>query len=168
MRKSRLILWLLLTLILAAAVAWTIRRPDVAIFNNRAGDYAYGFGWRRGSVYVRTYSNPVGPKPLGNWTAANLALQPVRRWGWSDCGVTSDYVVLPYGTQQTWTFTFPLLVPLAIASYFSLRGIRRGRAHRRRNARRRLGLCVACGYDLHGSAARCPECGLLTASRRRF
>ncbi len=34
-----------------------------------------------------------------------------------------------------------------------------------RPARRlRLGLCVKCGYDLRGSAAKCPECGAVRAS----
>jgi hypothetical protein len=37
---------------------------------------------------------------------------------------------------------------------------RRGRLQRRRAAR---GLCVVCGYDLRGSAERCPECGTAIA-----
>jgi hypothetical protein len=51
-----------------------------------------------------------------------------------------------------WYVTLPLWMPvLASAASLSLLLFRR--------RRHRLGLCVACGYDLRGSPGKCPECG---------
>lgn len=63
--------------------------------------------------------------------------------------------VVPY-----WQLTLPCwmpallfgLPPLVVFSF-------RGRRVLRRRQRRRLGLCLACGYDLRATPARCPECG---------
>ena len=53
-------------------------------------------------------------------------------------------------------FTLPLCIPaLAFGSLFGWLFLP---AHRRRK-RKRLGLCLKCGYDLRGSKDRCPECG---------
>ena len=56
-------------------------------------------------------------------------------------------------------FVLPLWIPLlvfATLSSYLLRPI-----HRRRK-RRKLGLCVKCGYDLRASKDRCPECGTVS------
>ena len=53
-------------------------------------------------------------------------------------------------------FSLPLWIPtLLFAAYPAYRLLP---FHRRRK-RKKLGLCVKCGYDLRGSKERCPECG---------
>ena len=68
-----------------------------------------------------------------NWHSSTLA------------GGTSTIVVLPLWIPSALfggIFTFSYLVPL-----------------HRRNKRKKLGLCLKCGYDLRGSKERCSECG---------
>ena len=116
-------------------------------------------------MFYRTYAAPEGPPPVGDWVAENRALPPVRRWGWSGCGVTSQYFLCQAGRQHTWTVGFPLPVPLAVTSYLSLHGLAHGVARSRRGARQRLGLCRSCGYDLRATPGRCPECGTAAAGK---
>jgi hypothetical protein len=52
--------------------------------------------------------------------------------------------------------TLPHWLPMLIAA--GAPALWCGRSRRRR-ARRRAGLCKACGYDLRATPGRCPECG---------
>ncbi len=52
--------------------------------------------------------------------------------------------------------SLPLWMP---ASLFVILPCYRFLRFDRRRKRRKLGLCLACGYDLRGSVGRCPECG---------
>ncbi len=54
-----------------------------------------------------------------------------------------------------WGILVPLWIPAVLfAAMFWWLGPRY-----RRRKRKKLGLCVNCGYDLRGSKDRCPECG---------
>jgi len=77
------------------------------------------------------------------WTVGNNRRRGVWRFG-----------------PGVWTFRFPIYViagPLAGAS--GLAFLPAFRRSRRRRKRKKLGLCVKCGYDLRASKDRCPECG---------
>lgn len=92
---------------------------------------------------------------------SRLDLEPTRErlgFGWGDYSMFSpnptgggfkfeySVVAIPY---------WPLLVMTAIAPAIWLR--RRWVLHHRW----KLGLCLACGYDLRASPGQCPECGML-------
>jgi len=57
------------------------------------------------------------------------------------------------GNIPPWLLIISALVPPLLWSAVRWRRVRE---HRRRV---RLGLCLACGYDLRESPEKCPECG---------
>ena len=62
-------------------------------------------------------------------------------------------------SQGSWFIGIPPWFPMTIFGviwWFADRPIRK---QNRRRKRKKLGLCVKCGYDLRASKDRCPECG---------
>jgi hypothetical protein len=74
------------------------------------------------------------------------------RPGWSD---QSREVVVPFYLLALITSTLPAV---------RLAQFARDKARR---PRRHQGLCPACGYDLHASPDRCPECGAVPAAKEK-
>ena len=60
------------------------------------------------------------------------------------------------GNGDWWIASIPLWIPTAIFGIYPAYLLTP--LHRRRK-RKKLGLCLNCGYDLRGSKERCPECG---------
>jgi hypothetical protein len=103
----------------------------------------------RGHLYVGQGKQPGWPERTG-W---HYGYRPA-----------SSHATLPaFELDRSSSFVmvdFPIWLPailFAIAPTYWLLGARRKRAKRRR-----LGLCLHCGYDLRASPDRCPECGTST------
>ena len=106
------------------------------------GDLASFSGWRWGGYQgCRTVWIPTGSRyyPWEYYPSDSLA-------------------VFQYWPGIAWMVVIPLWFPTMLFLSIS---IPMTRLYRRRSRRKRkkLGLCLECGYDLRGSKERCPECG---------
>lgn len=106
--------------------------------------------WARsyGTVYINTFGhNSSGHKTLMLYRGKVSFIKS----GPAPAGV------MPGPSPVIWTIRAPMW-PIAALFAVALPGIEL--AHRlRRHRRRKMGLCIKCGYDLRGSEDRCPECG---------
>ena len=100
----------------------------------------------QGAVWLGNDLGYAGP----GWYTADIAFDwqdPVNGFEWWPLFANDKA-----GFQIIIPFWMPALVCMSalLWGYLPL--------HRRRK-RKKLGLCVKCGYDLRGSSERCPECG---------
>lgn len=72
-------------------------------------------------------------------------------------------------TTNPATVARDLIVPawfaMALTAVLPLIWLARAERRSRRDARRRAGLCVTCGFDLRATPTRCPECGTIPETR---
>jgi len=76
-----------------------------------------------------------------------------RGWRWSGFG---GFHTCWWPANDTFGFILPLWLPTVVFVSVPLYALLP--FHRRRK-RKKLGLCLKCGYDLRASKDRCPECG---------
>lgn len=113
-----------------------------------------GLGW----YWERPYDyggGPLYPPRPG------LGGPPIRH----QLGFASSHYVHRFGDR--WIVVVPYWAPISIATLLSASFgccFPFARWLRRRH-RRRLGLCIHCGYDLRATPERCPECGNATQNR---
>ena len=77
-------------------------------------------------------------------------------WSHGFRGFETDWRPYYFRSGPLWVLGIPLWIPtllFALILWFSSVPL-----HRRRK-RKKLGLCLKCGYDLRASKDRCPECG---------
>ncbi len=77
---------------------------------------------------------------------------------------TSRWASTTYFSVRIKSFTFPLYFPTLLFALLPAHYLLRVRRRRRIAQRQAQGCCIACGYDLRGSPARCPECGAAGAT----
>ncbi len=73
-----------------------------------------------------------------------------------DTAWTPSYSYNKNSRFRNWRLAIPFWIPTSLFSVILLPSF--VQSYRRRK-RKKLGLCVKCGYDLRGSKDRCPECG---------
>ncbi len=175
MRRKILHLTVAVSLVLGVGTAavWvrSYWRTDAVVYLGPSGHCA--IQWARGSLIVGAdnVGSPQRRLGLHSWPAEGMD-EHIGSGPWNRLGFGSDLTVTQSSTLPPAALTsFPTKPPATIVARrwsvplwavgivlaILLGGM--ARASFRTWQRRRSGRCVACGYDLRATGARCPECG---------
>ncbi len=85
----------------------------------------------------------------------------IVRWEWSRRPRPYYYprVTTYYDAGDHWVYNLAFWTPTLLFGTAAVLLPRRPLESLRRRKRKKLGLCLQCGYDLRASKDRCPECG---------
>ncbi len=125
---------------------WGVSYYDVSYMSSDGSKAAV---LRQGCVGLALYQRDTLPFPFPvGWSLAGFT--GLETFWWNPDG----YVIRNF--PQGWRCVFPLWIPVLIFVICPLWLIS---PTSRRRKRKKLGLCLKCGYDLRASKERCPECG---------
>ena len=125
-----------------------------------------GWQWFCGSVFYITPTGSLADKSI--FSRIGL-ISTLERIPYSDGMLENDPNVVKGGMSINAvcrSFVIPLVLIALLAALLPFRWAKRHVHEHFRQLRIRQGRCGDCGYDLRGSAERCPECGAVSDTAR--
>ena len=161
----RVLLAMLLALLVVFAIVWarSYFRYDLA---GRDGVHSVAVGSYRGHLLLFCWRND--PQSQASWGHLTGPIAEADDT-WQNIQKSASFRLLGFGYAHSppagLSWPIAIFVPdwfLMIAAGWPAFYMTRSLLSVRR--RRRLGLCLQCGYDLQATPDRCPECGTLARS----
>ncbi|MGB7158506.1 MAG: hypothetical protein WBD40_10605 [Tepidisphaeraceae bacterium] len=148
-------------------IALWVRSYFVADFVNYSGRGRNGQVWfNNGQLIVQMISTDFTPREGGytfSHSSGKSSANAHLSW-WRRHGVDWRAGPMDGPDRGMWdrVLTAPMWLIACITAGAPSYLLWRARRVLLRGERARRGLCIACGYDLRGTPAQCPECGRVT------